>query len=184
MVDENVLMGRVKEGDEEAFAEIVCQHQGRVFRVCLAALGDRQAADEASQDVFVRLFESIGRFRGDSLISTWLYRVALNICADRKRSKWWRRWLQIDPDDIGAISPNRPDRQLEERETTQELLGALQKLPAGFRDVLILREMEDRQYAEIAKILGLTIGTVESRLFRARAKLKAILLEGTPNFGA
>lgn len=182
MADEKELIDRAKTGDEWAFAEIVRHHQGRVFRVCLAALGDRQAADEAAQDVFVKLFESIGRFRGASRLSTWLYRVSLNVCADRRRSRWWLRWLRTDPDDR-AISPDRPDRRMEDREMSRDVLAALQKLPASFREVLVLREMEEREYAEIAAIVGVSIGTVESRLFRARAKLKAILLEGSADKG-
>lgn len=167
---------RAGEGDGDAFARLVESHQRMVFRVCLAALGDPQAADEAAQDVFVRLHDKLGTFRGDSRLGTWLYRVALNICADRRRGSVWRRWLGLDAA-RNHVSPDRPDVDAEQREAAGQLAAALNRLPRDFREILILRELEEREYAEIAAILGVALGTVESRLHRARRKLKEIMLE-------
>jgi RNA polymerase sigma-70 factor (ECF subfamily) len=169
---ERELIERAKRGDEPAFAEIVRTHRSCVYRVCLAALGDPAAADEAAQDVFVRLYERLKQFRGESRLSTWLYRVAFNVCADRRRAIWWRRWLGLDSVDPAAPESVRPDRQAEESESVRLLGAALNRLPREFRDVLILRELEEREYADIAGILDIPVGTVESRLFRGREKLR------------
>lgn len=174
MMDEQGLIDRAKSGDEGAFESLVTAHKDRVYRVCLALLKDPVAADETAQDVFVRLFEQIQKFRGESRLSTWLYRVAVNACSDRRR--WWIRWMaRMDVPAAEPSSPDLPDRRLELREDQIRVLDALNRLSSAFREILVLRELEERDYSEIAEILGLSMGTVESRLFRARKKLRAIL---------
>ena len=166
---------RAKLGDEAAFTKLVRDHQARVYRVCLAALGDSREADEAAQDVFVRMHEKLRSFRGESRLSTWLYRVALNVCADRRRIRRWRNWIEVDLPESIPDRRARPDDRMEGQEAVERLQEALNRLDQPFRDILILRELEERDYAEIAAILGISIGTVESRLFRARKKLKQLL---------
>lgn len=177
MSSELELIDRARRGDDSAFSELVRAHQTRIYRVCLAALGDPQEADEAAQDVFVRMHHKLSGFRGESRLATWLYRVALNICADRRRVRIWKRWIRLDWTEVRSESNDRPDHQAERREAREILWKALDRLSRPFREVLILRELEERDYADIAGILGISIGTVESRLFRAREKLRRIMRE-------
>ncbi len=171
--NERELIEQAKEGSEGAFTAIVTANKQRVFRICLSLLRDAREADEAAQDVFVKLYESLERFRGESRISTWLYRVALNECASRRRG----RAKLTASDDAGDPPDSKigPDVALEQREAVDLLHRALDQMDEPFREVLVLRELEERTYEEIAVILEISIGTVESRLFRARQKLREIL---------
>lgn len=169
--NEQEWIERARQGDEAAFSELVALHRQRVFRFCLALLGDAQAADETAQDVFVKLYESLLRFRGESRLATWLYRVALNACVDRRR----RFWLTADAPIDTPSSRERPDEAFERQEDAARLYRALSQLPDEFRAALVMRELEERSYAEISEILGISIGTVESRIFRARERLAEIL---------
>ncbi|MBI4179735.1 sigma-70 family RNA polymerase sigma factor [bacterium] len=172
MDEEQAWIERAKRGDEAAFAELVRRHQTRTYRICRAMLGDDREADEAAQDVFVRLYERLATFRGDSRLSTWLYRVTLNLCADRLRRRKWSWWIGLDGLNLAGRAQDQPDRQAEDRDEVRRLSQAMERLPREFRDVLALRELEGRPYAEIAEILGISIGTVESRLYRAKEKMR------------
>lgn len=178
MDDELKLIERARRGDEAAFEAVVRRHKNRIYRTCLAMLGDPVEADEAAQDVFVRLYDNFRKFRGESRLSTWLYRVAFNGCADRLRKSRSERMDRTELAGMDPPSSDRPDRWLEEKETAARLRRALDELPEEFREVVILRELEGCDYAEISEILDVPIGTVESRLFRGRQKLKDLLSGG------
>lgn len=181
------LVGRFKEGDREAYAEIVRRYQDRVYSLCFRWMGDRQIAEEVAQDVFLALFRSLTRFRGDAQLSTWVYRVVVNHCKNRKLYRRRRKVEQHEALEGPARDhDDGPERQLPDegpgtdaplhtREATEVLNAALAQLDEEQRHIIVLRDVEDMSYEEIADILGLARGTVKSRLHRARGTLARIL---------
>src|SRR5689334_6459239 len=172
--EEQELVERLKQRDEAAFNAFVLRYQDRVFRVVLRMLGDRAEAEDLAQEVFISIFKAIESFRGDSQLSTWVYRVAANHCRNRlKYLARRRRQLTDDFDEESAAAahgPSTPDRQgtpdrlLEARQTEQLLEEGLSKLDDEQRELVVLREVEHLSYEEIMAITGLPEGTVKSRL--------------------
>src|SRR5687767_11098854 len=157
-----------------------------VYALGLHLLGDRDEALDLSQEVFLRVFRTLASFRGQSALKTWIYRIVVNQA--RNRQRWWRRRFrsaQVSLDqhvelhgDLPATSTaNEPDRVLGRRELAQRLTAALLELPFDQRTALVLREMEGLSYEEIAFSQGVAVGTVKSRLARARELLRAELRE-------
>lgn len=180
--DDWVLLARSASGDEGAFADFVERHQGRVVSVCHRLLGDLESARDASQEVFLRVFRAAGRAEPRGKVSTWLYRIAVNHCLNQLRRKRLVRWLSLAdlfesaegeqaPDaEVPDPGPD-PERALEERQRWIATRRAIQRLPPGQRAVLLLARFEGLSYREIAEVLGVTEGAVESRLVRAMRKL-------------
>ena len=176
------LVERLKRREEAAFNAFVLRYQDRVFRIVLRMLGDRAEAEDLAQEVFISIFKAIESFRGDSQLSTWVYRVATNHCRNRlKYLSRRRRQLTDDFDEEnasdaqGAGSPDRPgtpDRLLEARQTEALLEEGLARLDDEQRELIVLREVEHLSYEEIMAITGLPEGTVKSRLHRARTALR------------
>ena len=181
---EATLIRRCNTGDEEACAELVNQHQRMVFSLALHLLGDRDEALDLSQEVFLRVFRTLSSFRGNSALRTWIYRIVVNQA--RNRQRWWRRrhrseQVSLDEHllhcgDLPSESEAAPDRVLASKETATKLWQALDRLPFDQRTAIILREIEGLRYDEIAYSLGIAVGTVKSRLTRARYALRAELL--------
>lgn len=180
---EAALIQRCTAGDEAACAELVSTHQRMVFNLALHLLGDRDEALDVSQEVFLRVFRTLGSFRGQSALRTWIYRIVVNQA--RNRQRWWRRRhrselvsLEDHLRDGGELEANglSPHGQLVGKETAARLWVALDKLPFDQRTALILREIDGLRYEEIAFSLGIAVGTVKSRLTRARQALRAELL--------
>ena len=175
------LVERFKEGDRSAFAEIVRRYQDRVYGLCLRWMGDRQVAEEVAQDVFLALFKALARFRGDAQLSTWIYRVVINHCKNRRLYRKRRHVsrhepLEGDRDDDGptrqfAHDGPGTDATVHRSEASQVLQEGLEKLDEEQRRIIVLRDVEDLSYEEISEILGLPRGTVKSRLHRARSQL-------------
>ena len=142
-------------------------------------LRDADEAEDVTQEVFVKAFYRISSYKGDAAFFTWLYRVAVNTATDW-RKKWKRRkGLSLEdsptgPDGIRDEGP-RPERLAEGRELGERLADAIARLPENYRAILVLREYEGLSYEEMGRVLGLPKGTVESRLFRARERLKSML---------
>jgi RNA polymerase sigma-70 factor (ECF subfamily) len=180
--EEQELVARLRRRDEAAFNAFVLRYQDRVFRILLRMLGDRAEAEDLAQEVFISIFKAIDSFRGDSLLSTWVYRVAANHCRNRlKYLSRRRRQLTDDFDEesvaaaAGASAPDRqgtPDRLLEARQTERLLEEGLRELDDEQRELVVLREVEHLSYEEIMAITGLPEGTVKSRLHRARSALR------------
>ena len=180
------LVQRFKQGDREAYAQIVRRYQHRVFTMCARWMGDRQIAEEVAQDVFLALFKSLDRFRGDAQLSTWIYRVVVNHCKNRKQ---YRRRRHMDrhealegkrPDDEGPVRqlPDEgpgTDARLHAVEAEDLVQSGLAQLDEEQRQIIVLRDVQDLPYEEIASILDLPRGTVKSRLHRARAQLATVL---------
>src|ERR671935_821118 len=181
---EAAIIERCIAGDEVACAELVNTHQRMVYNLALTLLGDRDEALDLSQEVFLRVFRTLSRFRGQSALRTWIYRIVVNQV--RNRQRWWRRRRRADLislDDhmkrCGEIEATReilPDRLLASKETAARIWGALERLPFDQRTALVLREIDGLRYEEIAFSLGIAVGTVKSRLTRARQALREELL--------
>ena len=183
---EAVLVGQCIAGDDGACSRLVAEHQRMVYQLAFHLLADHNDALDLSQDVFLQVFRMLPRFRGQSTLKTWIYRIVVNQA--RNRQRWWRRRFrsaQVSLDqhvelhgDLPATSTaNEPDRVLGRRELAQRLTAALLELPFDQRTALVLREMEGLSYEEIAFSQGVAVGTVKSRLARARELLRAELRE-------
>jgi RNA polymerase sigma-70 factor, ECF subfamily len=182
---EAALVQRCAEGDESAFADVVAEHQRMVVQLAMNLLGDRDEALDLSQEVFLRVFRTIARFRGQSSLRTWIYRIAVNQA--RNRHRFWRRRHRADQvsldqhiathGELLSASESTPDRVLAQKELAERLQRALDALPFDQRTAIVLREIDGLSYEEIAYSLGVAIGTVKSRLTRARQALRSELRE-------
>ncbi len=181
---EAALIQRCNGGDEDACAELVTEHQRMVFQLAFNLLGDRDEALDLSQEVFLRVFRTLPAFRGQSSLRTWIYRIVVNQAANRQR--WWRRrhrsaqvsldeHLRLHGDLREAADEVTPDRAFAQKETASRLWDAMERLPFDQRTALVLREIEGLRYEEIAFSLGVAVGTIKSRLARARESLRAQL---------
>jgi len=173
---EGALIRRCRRGDEEAWAKLVRSHQDAVYRTAYRLLSNPDDALEAAQETFLAAYRSISGFRGDSSFRTWLITIAARQAACLLKQR--RDWSVLDEEDIaGGDLANGAAA----REARDLISSALRKLDAPARVILILREFEGLSYQEIAEALDLPLGTVESRLYRARARLRKLLapeLEG------
>ena len=180
---EAALVQRCVAGDETASAQLVAEHQRIVIQLATNLLGDREEALDLSQEVFMRVFRTLGRFRGHSSLRTWIYRIAVNQA--RNRHRFWRRRHRADQvsldqhvavhgDVLRGTAPT-PDRVLAQKELAARLRLALDRLPFEQRTAIVLREVDGLSYGEIAYSLDLAVGTVKSRLTRARQALRAEL---------
>jgi RNA polymerase sigma-70 factor (ECF subfamily) len=173
------LAERHRWGDRAAFDEVYSQHAEMVYNLALRLAGDREEAADLTQEIFLRVFRHLGRFRGGSTLKTWIYRVAINHC----RSRLGRRRVPTRPlDDETAgdrLEPADPRRDPEQRamagDAGRRVAGALRLLPPVFREAVVLRDLEGLAYGEIAEVLGVRLGTVRSRLARGRDQLRQIL---------
>jgi RNA polymerase sigma-70 factor (ECF subfamily) len=181
---EAALIARCVAGDEAACADLVAAHQRTVFNLAFHLLGDRDEALDLSQEVFLRVFRTLSRFRGQSALRTWIYRIVVNQA--RNRQRWWRRRRRTDLvslddhlercGDLEATGEILPDRLLASKETAARIWAAMEQLPFDQRTALVLREVDGLRYEEIAFSLDVAVGTVKSRLTRARQALREELL--------
>ena len=176
----------VLEGDADAFGAIVDEYQKNVYNLALRMTGNPEDAQDMSQEAFIKAFNSLASFRGDSKLSVWLYRIVSNVCLDFLRSRKRRQTVSLNMDDgeggtaeleIPDLSA-MPEEELNRRLTREAVRKGLLSLPEDQREILLLREIEGLSYDEIAQALGLEAGTVKSRIFRARKRLCAQLVSG------
>ena len=181
---EAALIQRCAARDEDACAELVAEHQRMVYQLSLNLLGDHNEALDLSQEVFLRVFRTLASFRGQSALRTWIYRIVVNQA--RNRQRWWRRRYrsqQVSLDahlrDFGDFPEQTdgasPDRMLGRKELADRIRTALEQLPFDQRTAIVLREIDGLSYEEIGFSLGVAVGTVKSRLARAREALRAQL---------
>ncbi|HEY4014213.1 MAG TPA: sigma-70 family RNA polymerase sigma factor [Polyangiaceae bacterium] len=185
MEDETLWVKRLVARDEAAFHALVRAYERRVFALVVRMIGSRAEAEDLAQEVFVQVFKAIGTFRGESKLSTWIYRIAINLTKNRTKYLTARRSsrqdplekLDLAPGDARPSSPaaHRPDEVAAGRQLEQIVQDAIVKLEPTFRECLVLRDVEDMSYEEIVAITGLPEGTVKSRLHRARAQLKELV---------
>jgi RNA polymerase sigma-70 factor (ECF subfamily) len=175
LVADNDLINGCKKGDPSAFEALVRKYQDRTYNLCRYMLQDPRDAQDAAQDVFLKAYRGLKDFRPDASIYTWLYRIAVNTCLDyRKTSR--RHEFRSEPltDELPSDEP-LPEGVYESLEGLPSVRLALQKLPEKLRAAILLREMEELSYEEIAKVLGTSVGTVKSRISRAREELRHLL---------
>lgn len=184
--EEAAFVRRCVAGEEAACATLVADHQRMVFQLAYHLLGDVEEARDLSQDVFLQVFRTLDRFRGQSALRTWIYRIAVNLT--RNRQRWWRRRMrasQVSLDahverhgpDVLRDASATPEVRLRRQETAARVRHALDGLPFEQRTAIVLREMDGLSYDEIAFSLGIAVGTVKSRLTRAREALRERLRE-------
>jgi RNA polymerase sigma-70 factor (ECF subfamily) len=185
---ERGLVQRLVERDERAFNSLVRSYERRVFALVLRMIGNESEAEDVAQEVFVQVFKAIGAFRGDSKLSTWIFRIAINLCKNRSQYLRVRRTGSQESlegvkesaafgnsrnANVGYIA--RPDDMMAGRQTERIVREAILQLDESFRQCLVLRDVEDLSYDDICAITGLPEGTVKSRIHRARAQLREIV---------
>jgi RNA polymerase sigma-70 factor (ECF subfamily) len=181
---EAALIQRCAARDEDACAQLVSEHQRMVYQLSLNLLNDHNEALDLSQEVFLRVFRTIHTFRGHSSLRTWIYRIVVNQA--RNRQRWWRRrhraqqvsldqHIQDHGDVPEPAQGASPDRMLGKKLLAERIRTALDRLPFDQKTALVLRELDGLSYEEIGYSLGIAIGTVKSRLARARESLRGQL---------
>ena len=173
--EELVLLAR--QGDPDAFDQLVARHQSAVFRAALAALRVREDAEEVAQDAFIRAWRALDRFRGDSSFRTWILRIAWNRAISRRRSLagWLRRATPMDEVAEPAAVGDGQHAWMQNAELQSHVTRAIQTLSPKLRDSLLLAQSGDYQYEEIARMLGVPLGTVKWRISEARRKVREAL---------
>ena len=184
--NERRFIERLQSRDERAFLELVQLYQGRVYKLVFRMLGRRDEAEDMAQEVFVQVFKAVSTFRGDSRLSTWVYRIAVNLCKNRikylsRRKSEAQEEYQAGEEKSefalgrGATTADvaRPDHLVEGYQLERIVERAIANMEPDFREILVLRDVEELSYEELSEITGLPDGTVKSRLHRARAMLKA-----------
>ncbi len=174
--NETALVAASKRGDQNAFAQLVQQHQRRVFNLVFRMLQEYEETNEVTQETFLAAWQGLPSFRGDARFSTWLYRIAYN-CAlkqleQRKRDRALQAAVSSEQIIAQANSTNQIDAELEAHTRSEIVHEQLSHLPAKYRIVLVLRHLQDMTYEEMAEILTMPIGTIKTHLFRARNLLK------------
>jgi RNA polymerase sigma-70 factor (ECF subfamily) len=185
---EEKLIERLIARDERAFTELMRVYERRVFALVLRMIGNRAEAEELALDVFVQVFKAIGNFRGDSKLSTWIYRIAINLC--KNRVKYLKVRHADEQDDLDGVAERvplgqarganvaqveRPDEALAGKQVERIVQECIMELEPSFRECLVLRDVEELSYEEIEQITGLPAGTVKSRIHRARGQLKELV---------
>ncbi len=183
--EELQIIRRVLDGNANAFEKLVLENQNNVYNLALKMLGDPDDAMDASQEAFLRAYRSLDSFHGESRFSVWLYRLTSNVCIDllRKRKRGAEVSLTVRNEEDEESELEIPDERfspetiLDRSERIKAVRDGLSRLPEEYRNILTLREIGGMRYEELSEALGLELGTVKSKLFRARKKLCAILLE-------
>ena len=178
MIDEPVLLQRARSGDMSAFRDIVEQNKKLVYHLAVDMMGNPGEADDISQEVFIRAYRSVGSFRGDSKISSWLYRITVNVCLDH-RSRMHSKLMELRedmesaaPDNNNADYADHPSTATEARMIRDHVNAALDLLTPRERSIFVLRHYHELSMKEIAATLRVTVGTVKSTLFHAVEKLQ------------
>jgi RNA polymerase sigma-70 factor (ECF subfamily) len=183
-IPDDELIRAFQEGDRRSFDALVVRYQDRVFNICYRMMGDYEDANDCAQDTFIKMYRSLSGFGFRSSFSTWIYRVAVNTCKNRLSSSAHRRSRAMvringsaDRDreegsmDIGDCA-HSPNGAFERKEREALIQGAIDSLPREQRTVVVLRDIEGFAYEDIALITGLNLGTVKSKIARARQRLK------------
>ena len=173
------LITRFQQGDHTAFEGLVRLCQDRVYALCRRLLGNAHEAEDAAQDTFVKAYRNLGRFTPEASFTTWLYRIAVNTCHDYRKRPFFAA-LFVRAGDEACPPPElshtmTPERLLEARQGREAVEACLQRLSPKLREVIVLKEMEGLSYEEMALVLEVSLGTVKSRLSRARMGLLALM---------
>ncbi|MBN2029214.1 sigma-70 family RNA polymerase sigma factor [bacterium] len=177
-MNDTELMMRVKEGDEEAFRQIVEKYQKQIMNLCFQYTGNQQDAEELAQDVFIRIYRAAASYEPRAKLSTYLYRIAVNLSLNRIRNRRSKRLVPFDflrkGNNYNPISQesHNPDHAMEQKEKQQIIWDAIHALPANQQTALILKRFQGFSYKEIAKVMHCSVSSVESLLHRAKKNLQ------------
>lgn len=183
---EALFVSRLKANEDAAYDELVRTYSGPIYHVAYRMTGDAAEASDAVQDIFLKIFRNIGGFKGEAALKTWIFKIAFSEILNRLR--WWKRrhryaTLSLDespngntPGDGVADAGPTPEEVLQAKERENAIQQALRRLSHEHRSIIVLRDIEGFSYTEIADVLGISMGTVKSRLARARADLKKSLM--------
>ena len=182
---EAAIVRKVLGGDANAFETLVLEYEKNVYNIALRMTGNSEDAADMTQEAFIKAYNSLQSFRGDSKFSVWLYRIVSNVCLDFLRSKNRRPTVSLSvEDDDGedaqldvADESQSPELLLDRKLTRDSVRLGLDSLPPDYRQILLLREIQGLSYDEIAQALSLEVGTVKSRIFRARKRLCTFLID-------
>jgi len=181
MNDDLLLVKRLQEGDEKAFAQLVEQYSNMILRLAYGFVQDYQEAEDLMQEVFVAVYENIAHFRNESNLKTWIYRITVNKSLNQQRRLKWKGWINHVADYLlwqSKISENTtPQTMLIRKEQAEAIEQALQKLSANQRTAFILHKYDDIPHSEIAKIMNLSVPAVESLIHRAKLRLQKLLAD-------
>ncbi len=184
MSEDELLVRKCKGGDLDAFDELVRRYQSKVYTVAFRFMGNHADAGDLAQEAFIRVFQALASFRGDSSFATWIYRIASNVCRDELRKQ--QRQKKVSLDEMiayGGVSPllvdgdPSPQEQLERSELKDQVQRHLNELSGDHRLILVMRDIQGMPYDEIASALDCSVGTIKSRLSRARQALKRKILD-------
>lgn len=183
------IVERIKAGEQHLFDILVQRYSSRAYQIAYGVLGTREDAEEVAQDVFIRIFKALPKFRGDSEFTTWMYRIAMNLARNKYRynksrgaNKKISMQETIDDSDsrtlIQVPEPRlSPDSEVGLEEYQKDIMREIENLPPLYRDALVLRNVEEMSYEQIADVLGCKLGTIKSRIARAREELRRRLEE-------
>lgn len=183
-MDENKLVNKAVKGDNSAFEALMEKHMGIIYNIALRMAANQDDAEDMTQEIMIKIFRSLGSFKGNSKFSTWIYRVAVNTCLDELKKKKNKKHLSLDAEISGDDGENQieikddspsPEKLAEQNELRDMVAAAVKLLSDEHRAVIVLRDIRGMSYSEIAGILGCSDGTVKSRISRARTQLKMIL---------
>lgn len=183
--NEQLLLERSKTGDIAAFEMLIEAYQKKIFNLAYRMIGNYDDAGDLAQEAMIRIFKSISNFKEQSSLSTWIYRITTNVCLDEIRKKKNRKVLSLDEEihaDDGDMQRQimsddpLPDELMEKKELQQIIISAIESLPEDQRLVIMLRDIQELSYDEIARVLDCPAGTVKSRINRARFALKNVLI--------
>ena len=176
---ERRIIDAARRGDHQAFEALVLKYQDRIYRLIQRLVSGADVVDDLAQEVFIRAYRSLGDFKGESSLYTWLYKIALNLCRNHYRTRG-RRPVHEELDEAGgpgglAAAEGTPEDEASRREFWEHLRRGLEELPAEQREAVVFCDLEGMSYEEMADVLGVPIGTVRSRIFRGRRALQGRL---------
>jgi RNA polymerase sigma-70 factor (ECF subfamily) len=173
------IVRRALDGNEDAFADLFNAHKTKVYSLCLRMTSNTAEAEDLTQDAFLQVFRKLGTFRGDSALSTWLYRVAVNTVLMHFRKKGLRQVSLEEPASREAGAPKREHGKADERLSTSvdriALTRAMKELPAGYRTIFLLHEVKGYEHHEIASLLRCSVGNSKSQLHKAKVRMRELL---------
>ena len=190
LLDDRELVRQYHDGETAAYEQLTERYHTFVLNICFSFLNDENDAKDAAQDIFVKLYFGLNKFKPDAKFSTWLYRITVNHCLNvlrsRKRKKWLVLFSKISDDHYEKINnisdyKNNPEQHFEKKERQDAIARALASLNEGYRTAVILHRYQGISYKEIAEVMGTSVSSVESILFRAKKKLAGLLKDYMKN---
>lgn len=183
MTDEE-LIEKIKKGDIDAYEKIVQKYQDKVFGLIYNIVKKQNDIEDLAQEVFIKVYKNLGKFKGDSSLYTWIYKITVNLCLDELKKKknviYLDEKIEVDDGEVNRELPSEDKLQeelYEEKELKEKMHNCINKLPEKQKIMIVLRDIKGLSYEEISKITDIKLGTVKSQINRARLKLKELLAE-------